>query len=83
MSTEMLTVRQEAQSALSASPLYDLRDLKVEEDGPNRLVMRGTVCSFYHKQLAQEALLAIARPRAYRIVNDVVVVDISPSTEWA
>ncbi len=46
-----------AQDALSASPIYELRDLQVEviEDG---LLISGTVDSFYHKQLAQEAVRA-------------------------
>lgn len=47
-----------AQDALSASPIYELRDLLVEviDDG---LLISGTVDSFYHKQLAQEAVRAV------------------------
>ncbi len=46
-----------AQHALSESPIYELRDLQVEvtDDG---LLISGTVDSFYHKQLAQEAVRA-------------------------
>jgi hypothetical protein len=44
-----------AQLALSASPIYALRDLQVEHDG-EMLLLRGIVSSFYHKQLAQEVV---------------------------
>lgn len=51
------TAQPKAQDALSASPIYELRDLQVEvtEDG---LLISGTVDTFYHKQLAQEAVRA-------------------------
>ncbi len=75
LATPQVSVRHEAQSALAASPLYDLRELKVEETPGQRLVLQGVVHSFYHKQLAQEALLAVARPHAYHVVNDVEVID--------
>lgn len=42
-----------AQQALSSSPVYALRELVAECDGET-LVITGEVCSFYHKQLAQE-----------------------------
>ena len=47
-----------AQVALSESPIYELRDLQVEttQDG---LLISGTVDTFYHKQLAQEAVRAV------------------------
>lgn len=48
-----------AQEALANSPLCRLRELHVEHvDGA--LLITGTVSSFYHKQLAQEAVLAVA-----------------------
>lgn len=61
-----------AQSALRNSPLYDLRELNVEvvED---RLLIRGSVSSYYHKQLAQELLRSVAGPLP--IVNTVAVAD--------
>jgi len=48
-----------ARKALSDSPIYLLRQIEVEtsEDG---LVLSGKVDSFYHKQLAQEVVLAVA-----------------------
>ncbi|MEX0978134.1 MAG: BON domain-containing protein [Pirellulales bacterium] len=46
-------VQAKAQQALSASPVYALRELMVERD-EETLVITGRVCSFYHKQLAQE-----------------------------
>jgi hypothetical protein len=46
-------VQAKAQQALSASLVYALRELTIERDGQT-LVITGEVCSFYHKQLAQE-----------------------------
>jgi hypothetical protein len=46
-------VQAKAQQALSASPVYALRELMIERD-EETLVITGQVCSFYHKQLAQE-----------------------------
>lgn len=69
------SVCREAQSALQASPFYDLRELTVEEQEDRRLVVRGIVGSYYHKQLAQEVILGLAKSRSYRVVNDVEVID--------
>lgn len=52
-------VRPRAALALSASPIYDLRELKVEVTAAG-IVISGSVSSFYHKQLAQEAVRAVA-----------------------
>lgn len=48
-----------AQSLLSASPIYALRDLRVEQNN-GTLLITGSVASFYQKQLAQEVVRAIA-----------------------
>ena len=48
-----------AQSALADSPIFDLRAVQVEE-GDDALVLRGSVSSFYHKQMAQEVVRAVA-----------------------
>lgn len=69
------SLTQEAQAALRTSPFYDLRELKIEELDDQRLVIRGMVGSFYHKQLAQEVVLGLAKPRSYRVVNAVEVID--------
>jgi hypothetical protein len=50
--------------------------LKVEAEGDRRLAIRGMVSSFYHKQLAQEALLTLARNRDVQVVNYVEVIDV-------
>lgn len=47
-----------AQVALSESPIYELRDLQVETTDAG-LLISGTVDSYYHKQLAQEAVRAV------------------------
>ena len=75
VSAEMTSLCREAQQALNSSPFYDLRELKVEELDDHRLVIRGMVGSFYHKQLAQEVVLGLAKPRSYRVVNAVEVID--------
>lgn len=48
-----------AKTALAASPVQALRDLTVDtiEGG---LLISGRVSSFYHKQLAQEVVRAVA-----------------------
>jgi hypothetical protein len=60
-----------AQTALSDSPIFDLRDLVVEE-GEEALVLRGSVSSFYHKQMAQELVRAVAG-REVDVVNSIDV----------
>lgn len=64
-------VRPLAQTALSDSPIFDLRDLVVEE-GEDALVLRGTVASYYHKQMAQEVVRAVAG-REVDVVNSIAV----------
>lgn len=49
-----------ARSALSASPIYELRSLRVEAHNGG-LVISGLVQSFYYKQLAQELVRSVAR----------------------
>lgn len=75
MSTQVISVCDEVQSALQASPLFDLRELKVEDDGRGAVVIRGMVGSFYHKQLAQEAVRAVVKKLDYKVVNYVEVID--------
>ncbi len=48
-----------AQQALAASPIYALRELRVQAVGDG-LVLSGLVSSFYHKQLAQEVVRTVA-----------------------
>ena len=49
-----------AQRALHSSPVYALRQLRVDCDADLSLRIQGHVSSFYHKQLAQEAVRAVA-----------------------
>ncbi len=51
-------VQPRAQAALAQSPLYELRELRVEQ-GDGALLITGRVSSFYHKQLAQEVVRAV------------------------
>lgn len=52
------SVQFRAQSALSNSPIFDLRGLSVEEVAGG-LLLTGSVSSYYHKQLAQEAVRTV------------------------
>jgi NAD(P)H-flavin reductase len=63
-------VQPRAQSALSASPVFALRELRVDQQG-ERLIITGPVSSFYHKQLAQEVVLAVAE--GIEVVNSIAV----------
>ena len=65
---EQVTVR--AKTALRNSSVSDLRELDVYRDGET-LFLTGRVSSFYHKQLAQEAILAVADGCC--VVNEVQV----------
>jgi hypothetical protein len=56
--TLVAEVEAKARLALSASPVYALRELQVDHDG-EALHLTGRVSCFYHKQLAQEAIRAI------------------------
>jgi hypothetical protein len=58
------------QTALLASSVYDLRSLQVEWRGGS-LVISGSVSKFYHKQLAQEVVLAITR--GTKVINEIYV----------
>jgi len=49
-----------AQAALAASARYELRGVRVEQRG-TALVLRGTVSSYYHKQLAQEVVRSVCK----------------------
>ena len=58
------------QTALAASPITALRELRVERHGTS-LQLQGLVHSFYHKQLAQEVVRALAGD--LEVINSVAV----------
>jgi len=66
-------VQPRAQSALSGSPIFELRNLQIETLDET-LVLYGCVSSFYHKQLAQEVVCAVCRDTGFD-VRDVQVVN--------
>lgn len=53
-------VEPRAQKALASSPVFELRELRVQQH-EGCLVLSGVVSSFYYKQLAQEVVRAICR----------------------
>ena len=59
-----------AQVALSASPIYDLRELLVEKVG-DAIELSGDVDSWHHKQLAQEVVRVVAGNKS--VINVVEV----------
>jgi osmotically-inducible protein OsmY len=59
-----------AQSALTSSSVYPLRELTAESQN-DAILITGSVNSFYHKQLAQEAVRAVVG--AIEVVNSVQV----------
>lgn len=61
---------QKARQALHRSVIYSLHLLEVEQVGEN-LVVSGRVESYYHKQMAQEAIRA--EMPAVRLINSVEV----------
>ncbi len=65
-----ITTVDRAQNALSHSPIYALRHLRVDATEAE-LHITGRVESFYHKQLAQESVRAVAA--GLRVVNTVNV----------
>ena len=72
MITNLETQALVAQEALRNSPIHDLRSLEVVES-ENGLRISGSVDSFYHKQLAQEAVLAVSSLQISNVVNVVHV----------
>ena len=56
--TPVQDVQPRAQTALSSSPIYELRDLQVEQR-EGTLLISGAVSSYYHKQLAQEVVRSV------------------------
>ncbi len=53
-------VQPRAQQALANSPIFELRDLQVQQQQGN-LLLSGVVSSFYYKQLAQEVVRAVCK----------------------
>jgi osmotically-inducible protein OsmY len=53
--TLLSDVASQAKAILERSRIFDLRALEVEQEA-DCVVLRGSVDSFYHKQLAQELL---------------------------
>jgi osmotically-inducible protein OsmY len=64
------SVQPRAQAALSNSPFYELRELRVEQRN-DTLLISGCVSSFYHKQLAQEVVRSVCA--GIEVVNSIRV----------
>jgi len=68
--TAVQEVETRAKHALRNSPFYELRGLDVEP-AEGRLLISGSVSSFYYKQLAQEVVRAVCRE--VEVVNSIHV----------
>jgi hypothetical protein len=73
----LLEMQPKAQQALASSPVAVLRTLRVDQ-APQGLVITGRVASFYHKQLAQEAVRCVCEgvPIVNRVDVDAQRVDV-------
>ena len=65
-------VEDDVRDAFEQSPIQGIRNLRVEQSGGSILIS-GRLCSFYHKQLAQEVVRNIS-PKS-KVVNSVEVKD--------
>jgi len=61
-----------ARLALKDSPIYELRDVNVEQQGES-IVLKGVVSSYYYKQLAQEAVRSALRNHDVQVINHIEV----------
>jgi hypothetical protein len=68
--TLFLDLASRAKAVLGTSRIFDLRSLDVDQDG-ECVVLRGSVSSFYHKQLAQELLKT--RIAGIEVINEIDV----------
>ena len=68
----LIDMKARAAAALEQSPIHALRELRVEQQGET-LTLCGRVETFYHKQLAQELVRAIAEDGRCDVVNSVDV----------
>jgi osmotically-inducible protein OsmY len=59
MSSSQQTLAHRIDQAIQANPFISGRTLRFETDG-GRVVLQGSVRSFYQKQMAQEAIRGIA-----------------------
>jgi len=76
--SNMLEVR--ARSALKNSPIFELRDVNVEQQGET-IVLTGTVSSYYYKQLAQEAVRTALRNHDLEVINHIEVRPYGPDRD--
>jgi hypothetical protein len=70
MTLEIATDRTDLQELLRKSAVTEIRSLELERTG-NQIVLRGVVCSFYYKQLAQELVRSLVA--GLEIENEVCV----------
>ena len=68
----VVDISERAQKALRSSPICALRELRVVHLG-HALLISGCVSSYYHKQMAQEAVRAVAE--GMDVVNSIQVPD--------
>jgi len=74
MVVDLLSGKLEARArlALKDSPIYELRDINVQQHGES-IVLTGVVSSYYYKQLAQEAVRSALRSDDVQVINHIEV----------
>ena len=72
LKTALADMKARAEAALEESPIHTLRELVVEQQGET-LTLSGRVETYYHKQLAQELVRAIADDCQCDVINSVDV----------
>jgi hypothetical protein len=72
-------VTEKARERLKCSPYYAVRSLSCDFDG-GVLRLRGRLTSFYHKQVAQEAVAGIIG--VSEVVNEIDVVPLPRNLPW-
>ncbi len=79
MAQSLLTsIANRAKAVLKRSRIFDLRALVVEQED-DCVVLRGSVDSFYHKQLAQELLKT--EMEGVEVINEIRVDYSRPTTD--
>jgi hypothetical protein len=59
---------EQVKAVLSTSPIFNLRNLEIEQSG-NSLILTGQVHSYYEKQQAQELTRSTSIPQTIRVSN--------------
>ena len=77
---EATDVCQQAQQALTTSPIHAMHELRVEREN-DTMILSGRVDTFYHKQLAQEIVRAAIQGQP--LINSIRVNYVIARDDWS